>query len=759
MFSFINIAMLAGLAGLALPVLAHLLSKRKFDVVQWGAMRFLELGRRTRRRIRLEELLLLLMRMGLIGLGVLAVARPWVQGRLLAGLSGGPSRDVVFVVDGSYSMGWEGRTVTPQAGAIQWVHEALESLRAGDAAGVLDARDQVRPVVEPLSSDLDYVRSRLATIPEPTGTSRLSTAIGQALRMLNAGTNLRRDVVILTDGQALPWTLADEPAWARLDAMQAESAIKPRLWAVDIGRNAEVARVNYSVDRLQLSRELTVPDFTVRIQTTIRQSGGETTRRQVYLEVNGQRFDDKTISVNLPPNGEAAVQFEHQFPVVGSFVVSVVLDTDHLPGDNRSDAAVVIEDGLPVLLVDGDPQADTVRSETFFAKSALTPLGVGSPWVQARTVKAVDLTPDDLTGNVAVFLCNVPQLTAEQVQALQSYVANGGGLVIAPGDQADPLVWNKLYADGLGLLPAALLRIASEDDAETRPVGIVSDSLQVPWLAMFRDDSSDGGFDLTKVRFAKWWQLSAVPVDSPDDIPQPPEVSDGSATPATVSPANVVARLSSGDPYLISKPYERGRVLLLAGPIDDAWSTLPGRRALAPLLHEFVFLLAGHQRGRNVETGAPLLFSLQRGDRGDRMVFRTPSGAEVPVVQAGDELHPEIRLNDTSIAGTYQLLQPSDPTISPQYFVVNADRSESDLTPLSPEQQQTLTADGRMTQVDSVEQLVIEQAEDAPRTEIWSALMCVVLGLLVCEVFLTRRLVQRGHEVAEIAEYPAHGRE
>ena len=51
-FGLLNAAMLFGLAALVLPVVVHLISKRKFDIVHWGAMQFLELGRRTRRRIR-----------------------------------------------------------------------------------------------------------------------------------------------------------------------------------------------------------------------------------------------------------------------------------------------------------------------------------------------------------------------------------------------------------------------------------------------------------------------------------------------------------------------------------------------------------------------------------------------------------------------------------------------------------------------------------------------------------------------------------
>lgn len=743
MFGFLHIAMLVGLAGLALPVLAHLLSKRKFDVVQWGAMRFLELGRRTRRRIRLEELLLLLLRMGVIAAVVLAMARPWAKGSLFAGLAGGPSRDVVFVLDGSYSLGWEGRTVTPHAQGMQWVHRALETLRPGDGVGLLDAREQVRPVVSPLTSDHELVRRRLESLPEPSGSSRLPGAVMQAVQLLSGGSNVRRDVVVITDGQALPWTPEDLATWTRLDALVQEAAIRPNLWLANVGSQHETERVNFSVDRLQLSRELTVPHFTVRVQTTIRQSGGVTTRRQVYFEVNGQRLDDKTLSVNLPANGEAAVQFEHQFAAVGSYIVSVVLDADNLPGDNRGDAAVVISESLPVLLVDGDPQADPVRSETFFARSALTPRETSSPWVKAKVVTASEFSPEDLTGQAAVMLCNVPRLTASQVTALQNYVAAGGGLVIAPGDRVDAAAWNTLYAEGQGLLPARFERVADESEVEKRPVRILNDSLQLPWLTMFREESPDAGFDLPQVRFSQWWKLStsaaagAAPADDAATAAQSASVTGA---------AQIGARLSSDDPYLVIKPYERGKVLLLAAPLDDAWTTMPGRRALAPLLHEFVFYLAGHQRGRNVEAGAPLLLEIAAGERADQYTFTTPSGETLPAVAAGDELRPEIRLNDTALPGVYRVSKSSAPPGPVQFFVVNFDRTESDLTSLDNAELQMLTQDDRFRVVESVDNLVALQAEEAPRAELWAALLFAVLGLLVLEVFLTRRLVQRGHE-------------
>ena len=57
-FGLLNALMLLGLAGLAIPPIIHLLNRRRFDVVDWGAMQFLQISETTRRRLLIEELLL-----------------------------------------------------------------------------------------------------------------------------------------------------------------------------------------------------------------------------------------------------------------------------------------------------------------------------------------------------------------------------------------------------------------------------------------------------------------------------------------------------------------------------------------------------------------------------------------------------------------------------------------------------------------------------------------------------------------------------
>ena len=83
--SFFNVMMLTGLAAVAIPPIIHLLNRRRYDVVDWGAMQFLQVSEVTRRRLLIEELLLMLLRMGLIAALVFAWAGPFTDSWSVSG--------------------------------------------------------------------------------------------------------------------------------------------------------------------------------------------------------------------------------------------------------------------------------------------------------------------------------------------------------------------------------------------------------------------------------------------------------------------------------------------------------------------------------------------------------------------------------------------------------------------------------------------------------------------------------------------------
>src|SRR5215208_1509752 len=124
---FLNLAMLIGLVAVAIPPIIHLLNRRRYEVVDWGAMQFLQVSEVTRRRLLIEELLLMLLRMGLLAVLVLALADPFSDSPLLpAGQR--PNRDVVLVIDASASMSFKSGSETASERAREWAKEFVGGL-------------------------------------------------------------------------------------------------------------------------------------------------------------------------------------------------------------------------------------------------------------------------------------------------------------------------------------------------------------------------------------------------------------------------------------------------------------------------------------------------------------------------------------------------------------------------------------------------------------------------------------------------------
>jgi hypothetical protein len=821
-FELLNPWMLAGLAGVALPVIAHLLSKKKYDIVSWGAMQFLKLGQETRRRVWLEDLWLLLLRMALVAWLAIALARPWISARWLGDIGPQPNRDVVIILDGSYSMAWEATSVTPQEASVRWIDKFLSQLRPGDKVALLEAREQVRTLIDPPIRDLNRVRDELKKLSPPTGTANFPEALAHAVKLLSRTNHPRREVILLTDGQAQGWFAEDANLWLRLDDLKKQSSVTPHLWVVNVldaavgdeELPASGERLNFHVERLQPSRELSVPGFPIRFQSRVRFSGGSTSvTRQVHFEVDGQRLAERTVSVTLAPGGEANIEFEHRFEAIGSHLVRVALDADDLPTDNTSEAVIVVTEALPVLLVDGDPKPDPVQSETFFLRAALAASGNDTPWVKPTIVKWSEWTPqfqlrreieapaepaagdaaaarreprppndpppvNDLDKFAAVVLANVPQLTDAQFAALADSVKRGGGAGFALGNRVEKDRYNnQLFADETGLLDVSLVEIESEP-AEHREQGvfIANPTLESPWLQRFR---AERGAAFTTARFGRWWKVKMA--DDQRQKADGQEAADAENDTRKESlerqPAVVLARLQTGAPYLISGQYGRGNVMLLTSPLDADWNSLLTKPDYVAFVHEWLFQLASRHGERNVAVGQPLVGSFPPSDQPlnagapTGFVFEGPDGEPRVAKLSGEGTSALLILDDTSLPGVYSLRRkepadeqrlsgkaaapeknkPAKPLAAPgrELFVVNADRAESNLTPLTDEELALLTGEERLQFIREGREIQVAASNELPRHELWQLLFLAFLALLVGEVLMTRKLVRGGHAVSD----------
>ena len=180
---FLNLMLVGGALAGGIPLAIHLLRRNNPRVVFWGAMQFLAAKTlQQRRRVQLERLLLLLLRIAIPVVLALCMARPVVS--WLRGLAASGPKSLVVLLDDSASMasGSLGQSGFERAVAV--LQKELSGLPRGSEVAVLPVCFAENPVVD---RTVNLVRA--AAILEKSGAqfgaARPEEAFEAAARHLN----------------------------------------------------------------------------------------------------------------------------------------------------------------------------------------------------------------------------------------------------------------------------------------------------------------------------------------------------------------------------------------------------------------------------------------------------------------------------------------------------------------------------------------------------------------------------------------------
>ena len=750
MFAFVHLPwMLLGLGVLALPLLIHLLNRRRFDVVDWGAMRFLQVSETTRKRVFLEELLLMLVRMGLLALLVFGLAGPYLDVALPAGLVGRTPRDLVLVLDGSGSMAASHEGQSPWEVARERALQTLESLSPGDGVAVILAREQPLVLVSELSPERDRVRQKLRDLPAPSGSCNAPEAFRRAVALLAPSQKRLREVVFFSDGQR--FGLADPESLFRLELLSGElgpAETRPRFRLVNVAPERKAALPNAALAALTCNRPVVPIDREVTFRSAIVWTNQTQVRppHRLRLELDGVAVRDLEIPQATPPDGRVPFSFTQRFRTAGSHRVSVILEADapneagaagtrdQVASDNRQDFAIEVVEALPVLIVDGETSAaPPPRLGADFARDALSPTRDPNPVVKARVVPVNDFTPEMLApAPRAVILHDVARLRPEQADALGAYIEAGGGVLVALGPRAERDWYNEtLFRAGEGWLPARLLDQAGDESKPATAARPEPESFTHPALELFRQAAVGG---LGDARFPRWWRVATAGQN------------------AAGSPVGLLVEGLARTPFVVERSFGIGRVLLSVVPLDaTAGSNLVDLPAFVPLVHEMVYYLAGARATEhNLTPGQPLRHRIEGSLEGWTLALPEAEPLPLSMVPGTQGTHlvrlseiGDLSFDDTRLSGVYRLRSPEGKTT---WYVVPRDVREGDLTPLGEDDRAKL---GKLLSVrfDAREggpgsEEVSADAPEVQRQELWLYLLVGMIGLLCLEVWMTRRLVR-----------------
>jgi hypothetical protein len=719
--TFLNAALIAGMAAVAIPIIIHLFHRSKFKIVPWGAMHLLEaVLRKNTKRLRLEQLILLLIRCSIPVALALCMARPVITG--LDQLLENKKMSTILIIDNSYSMEAGGPANSNFHQAKEAARQIIDNLVPGSDVAVIQMAGGASTLLDDPTFDLDRVRGELGKMRAGYGAASVPDAVNVARAVQPRLNHLNREVIVISDFQKVTWSDLGLPAAerARLAGQLAEGKMPPRLTFFHVGK--EVTD-NLSVAKLDPNRQILGVGQQLRVRAGIKNHGENEFRDvRVVFKVDGK---ERSVSqTTLGAREQTQVLFTHTFDTSGSHVIEVLAEGDPLVADNLMMASIPVWDRLPVLLVSGDMNPEPLMGETDFVEIALRPFGNAkvemADLVTTKTVDARELDAKMLSESRVVVLANVAQLNDVQLKALENFVREGGGVLVFPGNRINSGWYNTtLMAGGKGLLPLPVTSLSGSTNSGTRAT-IVTQHYEHPALEMFNDPRNG---NLSEADIRLWYKMRE----------------DTSRTGDTG--VTVLARLDTGDPFLVEKRFGDGRVLSCAVPCDAEWTNLPARPFFLPLMQQLVTYLASKvYPPRNVEVGKPLVAFLPPGDAGKKAILTDPEGKAREVVIATKGTRAIAEFGETQRPGLYVLDAPNNNRI---HFVVNVDRKESDLSQLPDAEVQTVAKAMGASVVKSFNDYRSLDQQRRFGQEIWQFLLAAMVGLIFLEMVLEQVFARR----------------
>jgi Aerotolerance regulator N-terminal/von Willebrand factor type A domain len=689
--TFLAPLFLVGLIGLAIPVILHLIQKERKNVVQFPSLMFLRrIPYQSVRRRRIRHWFLLMMRLAALALIVLAFSRPFIRrAEIAAGASG--AREVVVLLDRSYSMGYGGKWSQAVAAAQQ----TINSLGPNDRGSVVLFGSNTEVALRS-AADRGRLLAAIAGVQPGASATRFGPALKLAGSILSESALPRREAVLISDFQRSGWQGSEG---VRLP----DGAVLTPVSITDSGKtNLAIVPVALQNTEFESQHRVTVTTGAVN------HTDAPVSNVEITLEIGGRAIQTRRISVAA--NGSSSTTFDPVTVAERNIRGTVRLADDALARDNVFHFVVSPED--PVKVIIGEGSGAQRNTSLYLARAVAVS---ETPRIDATIRQADSLSNEDLATAAVVIVNDAPiaQTTAER---LQRFVERGGGLFLVLGERA---TWPSV-ADILPGLPGAAV-----DRSRGTPARLGALEYGHPLFEVFRGPRTG---DFASARFYSFRSIT----------PAPP-----------AAKVQTLARFDDGQPALLERRSGNGRVLVWTSTLDTAWTDLALKPVFVPFVHRVVRYLGAYREPRPWRTVGdvvdPVLYPTGLGTRAgaaSQSPTRASDVSRVALTPGGERISldgdgPEVL--ELAEQGFYEFRAQGRDSELPVVVASNVDLKESDLASLDP-QEIVAAAMGRAggPAAGPAAPPTDEAQESAQR--VWWYLLFAGLALLGLETIVANRL-------------------
>ena len=542
--SFLNPLFFIGSLVLAVPILIHLVRRDKSEIVRFSSLMFLlRIPKKKIRQQKLQNLLLMVMRLLLIAFLIAAFARPYLVQSTAAVITDGETRGIVMLLDNSYSMTYGTNFERMKNEA----NNRIDELGPGELAALVSFSDRATLLALP-TDDQNELKAMVAALEPSSKRTSYYEAFTLADRVLGQLEGYDRELVVVSDFQRNGWNRSSR-----------ESVIDANVRAelVDLGvENPD----NVGID--SASVDATVFGRTYGGQLMARINNHrlvDPARVRVALEINGRVVETK--DANVPADASMLVEFTgFDLPLGYSRGRIQIVDEDLLMRDNEFLFVVLRREKLRVLVLDaGRPEQSFFLEQAFASDPDLPELPFA---VEIR--RANSLTASELEGFEVVIINDVPQFSDAVKSKLDELRAGGQGQLVFLGENANVDWWNTFEA-----LPVRLgEKVFVERDRNQPYYSLTSYDRNHEIFSPLEDVAR---LTLNTARFFAYSEI---------------EAKEG---------AGIIAKLENGSAAIVESGADDRGLLVVGSPVDNVWTDFPLHVSFVPLVHEIVRYLARYR--------------------------------------------------------------------------------------------------------------------------------------------------------------------
>lgn len=723
--TFLNGALLFGASAIAIPILLELLNRTRIEKTKWAAMQFLQKTiEQHQKKLRIEDLLLLLIRCLIILFLALALARPILPGDNFLGLS---STNAILLIDNSYSMGTSNGVDTRRDRAREAGEEIIDSLPTGSKVGMFLVSDNVEPAIPVPTQDMSLVRSNLRNYLPSSQATSLAGPLQSTIELITSDQGAKGELYILTDGQSLGFR-----DFTQIVNTLEQAASRFPATFVFLGQGTEP---NLGVSMLRPDSELISTRRPIRFYVEVTNYGNTAARNiNVRLALNGNAPISDAIIETIESGQSKVVSMEARLDRDGYHTVTASIPHDRLTADDQRTIALQAHNTIDVLLVEGTEAKQPKDRSLFFLKQALQPVPDARKqdfYIQVEETSAQNFRPANLARADIVVLSDVDRLSSSMADSLANFLRNGGGVLIFPGPNTDAGFYNDVLFDQWAILPAGLY-FPGEEEGQVYSFDAGQPEHAIP--AVFTGATGS----LNTSLFYQRAELlpSAWPPEG--DAPR----LRGEARRWAGNPVTVLS-YSDGTPAIMERAYGDGRVVLFSSTADTRWNDFPLRAIYLPFLHRTIGYIVQSQDDRlNIRAGQPFQLNLSDSFIDANATVENIDERDVPYSESVtvELVDGQARLRIPSVrqAGGYRITLDTQPETVID-FAVQFDASESRPELIADQQKQLLSDTAQVVTWGQGENLRNMMTAQRVGTELTKIFILIAFALIILETILAQR--------------------